>query len=455
MPTPDFSRRSFLKTAAAAGAGVSLLGFEFPVPADPDKKVRMGFIGVGLRGRDHLDLALRRPDTEVKAICDIDPAAIAAAQTQIREAGRKEAAVYQQDAEDFRRMLQRGDLDAVVIATPWEWHVPMAVAAMRAGVRPGIEVPAAVTLEECWDLVDTFEATGVPCMILENVCYRRDVMAVLHMVRQDMFGELLHLECGYQHDLREVKFNDGKQPYGGGVEFGEKGFSEAKWRTRHAVLRNGDLYPTHGLGPVAVMLDINRGNRFISLNAFATKARGLHKYIVTHGGEDHPNAQVEFKLGDIITTMLRTQQGETVLISHDTNSPRPYSLGFRVQGTQGIWMDLNQSLYIEGVSPEAHRWERAQPYLDKYDHPLWKRYGGDASGAGHGGMDFFVLHAFIESTKRQVPPPLDVYDAAAWSAVSALSEQSIAQGGASVVFPDFTRGKWMNRTALFAPDDTY
>jgi len=326
---------------------------------------------------------------------------------------------------------------------------------MKAGKYAGVEVSAANTMEECWDLVNTYEATGVPCMILENVCYRRDVMAIMNMVRQDMFGELIHMECGYQHDLREVKFNNGKQVYGGGVEFGENAISEAKWRTQHSVHRNGDLYPTHGIGPVAVYANINRGNRFLSLTSTASKARGLHNHVVAQGGRDHPNAKVEFKLGDVITTVIRTQNGESIIVSHDTNLPRPYSLGFRVQGTEGIWMDVNQSLYIQGVSERAHTWEKAAPYLEKYDHPLWKKYAEMATGSGHGGMDFFVDHAFVESIKRGVDTPLDAYDAAAWSAISPLSEASIAAGSAPQAFPDFTRGMWMNRKPVFALGDDY
>ena len=295
----------------------------------------------------------------------------------------------------------------MVIATPGRWHTPMAVAVMKSGRYAGVEVSAANTLQECWDLVNTSEETGMPCMILENVCYRRDIMAVMNMVRQGLFGELVHMECGYQHDLREVKFNNGKQPYGGGVEFGAKGFSEARWRTEHSVKRNGDLYPTHGAGPIAKMLGIERGNRFEYLTATATKSRGLHEYIVKHGGEDHPNAKVRFKLGDIITTIIKTANGETVMVQHDTNLPRPYSLGFRVQGTHGLWMDINNSLYIEGVSEKKHSWESDIDYMEKYDHPLWEKFESEAVGAGHGGMDFFVINAFVESSKRGVPTPLD------------------------------------------------
>jgi hypothetical protein len=280
-------------------------------------------------------------------------------------------------------------------------------------------------------------------------------MAIMNLVRQGIFGELVHLQGGYQHDLREVKFNDGKEPYGGGVEFGQKGFSEAQWRTWHSVNRNGDLYPTHGVGPLAMMANINRGNRFTQLVSYSSKSRGLHEYIVAKGGPDHPNAKVNFKLGDVVTTMIRTANDETILLQHDTNLPRPYSLGFRVQGTKGIWMDVNRSIYIEGQSKEEHRWEEAKAWLEKYDHPLWQKYGNDAAGAGHGGMDWFVLNAFIESVKRKTNTPQDVYDAVAWSAITPLSESSIQLGGESVDFPDFTGGKWMYRKNDFAVDDSY
>ncbi len=459
-------RRKFLMAGAIVGVGATMGSTESiarevkakaasVLSGKDDRTARMAFIGVGQRGRNHLNIVLRRDDTEVIAICDIDPDAIAESQKMIREFRGKEAAVYTGDEKAFEKMLEREDIDGVIIATPWLWHSKMAVACMKAGKYAGVEVSAANTIDECWDLVNTYEATGKPCMILENVCYRRDVMAILNMVRQDMFGELLHLECGYQHDLREVKFNDGKQVYGGGVEFGENALSEAKWRTAHSVHRNGDLYPTHGIGPVAVYTNINRGNKFVSLTSTASKARGLHNHILKQAGRDHPNAKVEFKLGDVITTVIRTQNGESIIVSHDTNSPRPYSLGFRVQGTEGLWMDVNQSLYIQGVSPTAHQWEKAAPYLEKYDHPLWKKYADRATGSGHGGMDFFVDHAFVESVKRGIDTPLDAYDAAAWSAISPLSEDSVAAGSAPQAFPDFTRGMWMKRKPVFALGDDY
>ena len=448
-------RRNFIAKSLVYTSGAAFLPHLSKAQSTEQTKVRLGFIGVGLRGQNHLEMALYRDDVEVVAICDIDPNAIQIAQKMIAAKGRKPAVAYQTGDHDFENLAKRADIDGVVIATPWEWHVPMALEVMKQGKYAGVEVSATVTLQESWDLVNMYEKTGSHCMILENVCFRRDVMATLNMVRQGMFGSLSHVQCGYQHDLREVKFNDGKQAYGGGVEFGAKGFSEAKWRTQHSIDRNGDLYPTHGLGPVAEMLNINRGNQFAYLTSMASPAMGLHQYIEEKGGKDHPNSKVNFKCGDVVQTMIKCHNGETILITHDTNLPRPYSLGFRVQGTKGIWMDDNKSIYLEGISAKPHRWEDFKPYQEKYDHPLWKAHAADAENAGHGGIDYFVLRAFIESVKAKVAPPIDVYDAAAWSAISPLSEESIAKGSAPIQIPDFTRGKWKTNKPIFALNDQY
>ncbi|MFM8833282.1 MAG: Gfo/Idh/MocA family protein [Cytophagales bacterium] len=446
------TRREFIKTTAAATVGAAVLpSLSF---ANTDEKLRLGFIGVGLRGQNHLELALYRKDVEVVALCDVQQRMIDMSLGLIATAGKPKPHVYLDGPQGYKKLLERKDIDAVIISTPWEWHTTMCIDAMNAKKYVGCEVIVGMTVDECWKIVETSERTGMPLMMLENVCYRRDVMAVLNMVRQNIFGELIHLQGGYQHDLREVKFNDGVQPYGGGAEFGAKGFSEAQWRTQHSVDRNGDLYPTHGIGPLAMMANINRGNRFTQLVSYATKARGLHQHVVKVGGENHPNAKVNFKLGDVVTTMLRTANDETILLQHDTNLPRPYSLGFRVQGTNGIWMDVNKSIYVEGTS-KPHQWEEAKSWLEKYDHPLWKKYGNDAAGAGHGGMDWFVLNAFVESAKRKINTPQDVYDAVTWSAITPLSEVSIKKGGASIDFPDFTKGKWHTRQNVFALGDSY
>ncbi len=438
------TRRNFIQKSAIAGVGIALMpeiSFGFNKTSSL-QKINVAFIGVGLRGTNHLNNVLLRDDVLVTAICDIDPKRIAIGLELIEKAGQNKPKVFDSNNYDYRNLLALKEIDAVIISTPWLWHTRMAKDAMLAGKYTGLEVSAANTIEECWDLVNVHEETGTHLMLLENVNYRRDILAVLNMVKQNIFGELVHFRCGYQHDLRFVKLNDGKSAYGKGVEFGEKGISESAWRTQHSLLRNADVYPTHGVGPVATMCNINRGNRFLSLTSNATKAVGLHNYIVKNGGADHPNAKLKFKQGDVITSTIETANGETIIVTHDCNLPRPYSLGFRVQGSNGLWEKDGDRIYIEGKS-EPHKWDSSKEWLEKYDHPLWKKYGEHALGAGHGGMDFFVIHAFIESVKLNIAPPIDAYDAAAWSAITPLSEISIENNGEPQDFPDFTRGNWI------------
>jgi hypothetical protein len=285
-------------------------------------------------------------------------------------------------------------------------------------------------------------------MTLENVCYRRDVMAALNMSRQGLFGELVHVEGGYQHNLRNVLFN-GK----GGVEFGPDAVSEAQWRTQFNIDTDGDLYPTHGAGPVMQYIDINRGNRFTNLTSFSSKARGLGAY-VEEKAPGNPNAKINYKNGDVTQTMINCANGETVLLTHDTHLPRPYSLGFRVQGTKGLWMDVNKSIYIDHQSKNDDAWDPAQEWFAKYDHPLWKKHENEALGAGHGGMDWFVFNAFVESVKQKKQTPIDVYDSMTMSVIAPLSSKSIKEGNALQEFPDFTKGKWKDRKNTFALDDS-
>ena len=440
-------RRSVLAGAATIAGGAALAGTARAGGTgrtQTNDRLRIGMIGVGMRGRVLLRELIRRDDVEVAALCDIEQWTLDRAVEQFTEAGKPSPRLWTGSHEAWREMLGAGELDAVIIATPWEWHAPMAIAAMENGVAVGCEVVAGVTLDDHWEVLRTQQRTTTPYMLLENVCFRRDVMAITRMVREGVFGEMIHLEGGYQHDLRHVKFNGGVvgEAYGGGVEFGERGWSEACWRTDHSLTRNGDLYPSHGIGPMAMWANIHRGNRFTRLTSYASKARGLHNYIVAEGGAGHPNAEVDFRLGDVVTTSIACADGTTMRLTHDTNLPRPYSLGFRVQGEKGLWMDVNRSIFIEGASPEAHRWEPAESWLDRYDHALWTDYAEQAAGAGHGGMDFFVIHVFIEALKAGRPMPIDIYDAVAWSAITPLSEASIAAGNATVDFPDFTEGRW-------------
>jgi len=471
------NRKSFLRNsslaALALAAAAPANGLEtnapatnagktkaFAIPKDTPlhfagPKVRVAILGTGLRGQSHLNLLLRRDDVDVVAICDIDDYMISRSKAAVTKSGKKQPQVYTGSPYAWQDLLKKEQVDAILIATPWEWHKPMIIGSLEAGIKyVSTEVILGITLQDHWDVVKAAEKNNANVMMLENVCYRRDVMAVLNMVRQGLFGEIVHLQGGYQHCLQGIKFNNGQTNGGVGCEFGEKAFSEARWRTEHSVRRNGDLYPTHGIGPLAHYIDINRGNVFTTLCSYSTKSRGLHDYVVRHCGENHPSAKVKFKLGDIVTTSINCANGETILLQHDTNLPRPYSLGFRVQGTNGLWMDVANGIYVEGQSKEEE-WDAAKTWLEKYDHPLWKRWNNEAEGAGHGGMDFFVIHAFIEAAKRKTPTPQDVYDAAAWSAITPLSEQSIELGNATVPFPDFTSGQWMYRKPTFALNDEY
>ena len=451
------NRKEFVKTSSLAAAAFAFAPSAKIFARNSEPKVKLAIIGVGARGQSHLELLLGRDDVDLVAICDVEEHAIENSKKIIVKSGKKMPQIFTGDTYAWEKLLEiKGGLDGVVIATPWEWHKPMVMGALEAGLKyVATEVILGISLQDHWEVVKATEKYNANVMMLENVCYRRDVMAVLNMVRQGLFGELIHLQGGYQHDLRDVKFNNGYHGKEHGVEFGEKAYSEAHWRTEHSVHRNGDLYPTHGVGPIANYVNINRGNRFLSLCSFSSKSRGLHNYITKWGGENHPNAKVNFKLGDVVTTSINCANGETILLQHDTDLPRPYSLGFRVQGTEGLWMDVNKSIYIQEKSANEDEWDNAQKWLDKYDHPLWVRWSKETAGAGHGGMDFFVIHAFVESIKHKTPTPLDVYDAATWSAISPLSEQSIELGNQTVEFPDFTSGQWMYRKPVFALTDEY
>ncbi|MDM1397730.1 Gfo/Idh/MocA family oxidoreductase [Myroides odoratimimus] len=455
------NRRAFLQNTSMAGIGALIVPTSLFSFSNNTKKVRIGMIAVGLRGQVHLDELLKREDVEVIAMADPDDRMIKRAQKIVDKHNKKQPIVYDKGDYDYQNLLKRNDIDAVIISSPWEWHERQGTEAMRAGKIVGMEVCGAMTLEECWNYVNVYEETKVPLMMLENVCYRRDIMAVFNMVKKGKFGELIHGTGGYQHDLRNVLFNDGVQPYGGGVEFGEKGFSEAKWRTDHYVNRNGELYPTHGVGPLAAMFNVNRGNRITHLTSMASKARGLHQYIVENGGQDHPNAKVNFKQGDIVTTTLKCENGETMVLTHDTSLQRPYNLGFKVQGTDGIWQEISSGgldkgfIYFEKEMNHSHQWANSKDYLEQYDHPLWKNNETKAVGAGHGGMDYFMINAFVESIKRNIEFPFDIYDLATWYAVTPLSEKSIATHGQVQEMPDFTRGKYVNRETVFGSNSEY
>lgn len=441
-------RRNFIKNTALTVAGVTILPSGVVFAKSNQAKVRVGYIGVGARGMNHVSAGTLRDDVEIVAICDTQESALSYCRKFIAKMGRPAATEYTGSIDAYKKLIERKDIDAVIISTPWQFHKDQAIDSMNSGKYVGCEVIAGLTVQDHWDIVNTSEKTGIPYMTLENVCYRRDVMAALNMVRQGVFGELVHFEGGYQHNLRGVLFN-GKD----GVEYGKNATSEAQWRTKFNIEQDGDIYPTHGAGPVMQYANINRGNRFTNLVSFSSKARGLAAY-VNDLSPNHPNSKINYKNGDVTTTLINCANGETVMLSHDTHLPRPYSLGFRVQGTNGIWMDVNKSVYIEKASKGNDQWEPAAKWFEKYDHPLWKKYEKDATGAGHGGMDWFVFNGFIQAVKQKRQTPIDVYDSVTMSVIMPLSTKSLKEGNMPQKFPDFTKGKWKDRKNIFALDDS-
>ena len=439
-------RREFLRLSSTVGAGLALAniglsgcteqmrgGGEPVVSTRPLDTVRVGYVGIGMQGTGHVSNLLKIEGAELKAVCDILPDRVEKAQKMAVDAGKPKPVGYSGGDFDFVRMCEQEELDLVYTATPWRWHVPVCVAAMKNGKHAATEVPAAVTLDECWELVETSEKTRKHCVMMENCCYDRTEMMILNMVRKGLLGELLHAECGYLHDLRWHKLAENVY--------------QGSWRMYHSIKRNGDLYPTHGLGPVAQCMNINRGNQFASIVSMATKTRGLNLWAAEKFGADSPKAKQKYALGDVVTSLIRTVNGETIVVTHDTNTPRPYSRDILVQGTKGIVQKYPKELiHIEGRS-KGHNWEELKDYAEEYQHPLWTAKGEEARDAGHGGMDYIEDYRLIYCLRNGLPTDMDVYDGAAWSAVSELSERSITKEEV-VKFPDFTRGRWKGREPL-------
>ncbi len=394
--------------------------------APPIEEVRIGFVGVGGMGTAHIRNLTRVEGCRVAAVCDIDVSNAERAAKLVEAAGHPPPTLYTRGEEDFRRLCEAADLDLVYTATPWRWHVPVCLAAMEAGKHAAAEVPIAVTVEECWRLVESAERHARHCIMMENVCYGRVEMMVLNLVRKGLLGEILHAECGYLHDLRDIKFADE---------------GEGMWRRAHAMIRDGNLYPTHGLGPVSQCMNINRGDRFEYLVSMSGPSRGLQDWAREHYDPGHPKRDETFTLGDVNTSLIKTANGKTIKVVHDTNLPRPYSRINMLQGTRGIFQGYPDRVHIEGRS-EGHSWEDAEAYYEEFEHPLWRRLRQESSGAGHGGMDFVEDWRLIQCLREGIPYDIDVYDSVAWSAVSEISERSVAAGSAPIPIPDFTRGRW-------------
>ncbi|MDR1745916.1 MAG: Gfo/Idh/MocA family oxidoreductase [Tannerella sp.] len=455
------NRRQFFKTSLAGGA-VALMGnnmqaagankgISSSLPDDetpprkgksvlglrckPIPKVRIGIVGLG-RGGGAVDRLSHIEGTEIVALCDLLPERIESAQKTLKKNGRKEAAVYSKE-EDWRKLCERDDIDLVYNATPWELHVPIALYALDCGKHAVMEVPMALTVADCWALVDKAEEKQLHCMMLENCCYDFFELATLNMARQGVFGELVHGEGAYNHTLTEAKFN---------------GYYK-HWRLEYSKYHTGNPYPTHGLGPVAQIMGINRGDRMEYLSSVSSNQFSMQEWAKEHLKDDERITQSQrYKLGDMNTTIIHTVNGKSIMVQHDTSTPHPYSRIHYIQGTKGMAVKWPfEKIALETFDKgEAFLSEDAQTEtLAKYEHPLAKYIGEQAKKiGGHGGMDFIMDWRLIYCLKNGYPLDQSVYDGAAWSSLVELTERSVLNRSASVAIPDFTRGEWKNYEPL-------
>lgn len=451
---PSTQRRNFLKTLGGLGAGMAALpgllqaqttssrpsGAKYmgDFAAPKLDKVKVAIIGVGARGSGHISQLATIEGVQVVGICDLNEARAKRSEGNVKGKGHSPQ-VYFGDENAWQKMLAEVKPDAVFIATPWQLHGPQAVGCMKAGAHAFVEIPIALTVKEMWDIVDTSEATGRHCMLMENVNYGREELLYLNMVRQGVIGELLHGEAAYIHELRG-QMNGGN--------------STGSWRTLHYANRNGNLYPCHGLGPVAQYMSLARGeDNFRRLVSFSSPARGRNLWAEKSTNLTKPEFKtLDYQCGDMNTSIIKTTLGRTIMIQWDETSPRPYSRHNLIQGTKGTLKGFPNGMAIEGMTKSFHEWTSSAEFeaiAQKYEHPLFKRMGEMAKKmGGHGGMDFLMLFRIIECLRNGLPLDQNVYEGCFWSSVAPLSEKSIKEDGMPQDFPDFTRGNWKTTKPL-------
>ncbi len=397
------------------------------------ERLSMAFVGYGQRGKGLLYHLLAMPDVEIVAVCDTYEDRAKTMADAVKESSGKMPYV----CTSHKELLRHCTPDAAVVCTSWSYHIPITIDFMDAGVPVAFEVGGCDSLEECWDLVRAYKRTGIECMMLENCCYSRDEMMLLNMIKTGVFGEISHCDGAYIHDLRrEIATGDENRQY----------------RLNNFIHRNCENYPTHAYGPIAKFLGVNHGNRALTLSSVSSKAVGVNAYAKKFS-DVLPNkklADTRFSQGDVVNTTITYAGGETVSLTLAITLPLLGSRNLNVFGTGAYYDYKTQRFFFDPDKPLDDNNEEKEPYIKSiedvrqdYEHPLWKEYLAEGVSAGHGGMDWLVLRAFVESVKSKSKPPIDVYDAVAWMAITPLSEASIALGGAPVCFPDFTDGKWI------------
>lgn len=457
-------RRKFLRTTSLSAAAVATASmFDSCAPQEQErptgsqymgdfaapklKTIKIALIGVGARGSGHARDFASLEGTEIVAISDLFQDWAQRSADQCKDIGEgqrhQNIKIYHGDKNLWKQMLTEAKPDAVIISTNWKNHAPMAIECMKQGAHAFVEVPIAVSLEEMWQIVDTSEATGKHCMMMENVNYGRDELMFLNMVRQGVIGDLMHGEASYIHELR---FQMEEQERGTG-----------SWRTYHYANRNGNLYPTHGLGPVAQYMNLARTeDTFKSLVSYSTPAMGRKLYGEKNYAKDHKWNQLDYQGGDLNTSIIKTALGRTVMVQWDETSPRPYSRLNLIQGTAGCLAGFPTRVAleggVEGFTDSHHSWAQGQEAIaalrEKYDHPLYKKLNESTKNSGHGGMDGIMRYRIVECLRNGWPIDQNVYEGCFWSAVGPLSEKSVAEDGAPQKFPDFTRGQWKETKAL-------
>ncbi|MDH8701944.1 putative dehydrogenase [Dysgonomonadaceae bacterium PH5-43] len=402
----------------------SVLGLTCP----PIDCVKIGIIGLGVRATRAIKRFMHIEGVEIKAICDVVPLNISQAQSIISQHNKPKADEYVGD-DAWKLVCQRTDLHLIYICTDWKSHTPMSVYAMECDKHVAVEVPAATTVDECWQLVNTAERTQKHCMMLENCCYDAFELTTLNMVKQGLFGEIIHAEGAYIHDLRERILSN---------EFGMR--RGGNWQTNYNAQHTGNPYPTHGFGPICQALNIHRGDKLKRLVSMSSKAIGMTLYAEETYGQNSPEANQKYKLGDMNTTLIYTEQGKTILIQHDISNPRPYSRIHLLSGTKGYTQKYPVKQFAFHPNPDYVLNEKEmRDLLEQYQHPFLTTYGKQANEiCPDRPWDFIMDSRLIHCLRNGLPLDQDVYDAAEWSCLVELTEESVLGGNIPIEIPDFT-----------------
>ena len=414
----------------------SAKGSVFGLTAPKINKVRVGIIGAGNRGAvliQMFDWLIQNNHAEIVAISDLQPKKVEKLNEHLKKVQPKGAQLYSGSENEWKKVAERDDIDLLIIATPWEWHTPMCLYGMENGKHVACEVPIAYTLEDCWKLIETAERTQKHCMMMENCCFNGEELWVLNMINQGVFGDLTHAEGAYIHDLRKHLLDET--------------YYEDQWRIKHHLNKDGNFYTTHGLGPVSQYMDIGRGDTYDHVVSMSSREKSL-----SDAAKKHNSPFTNIKCGDMNTTLIKTKLGKSIMLQFDVHTGRPYNRLNTVVGTKAVHEGYPSRLYIneEELAWWGHKWlndQQYKEYREKYDHPLWNKLKTQISdnAVGHGGMDFVMIYRLIRCLNKGLPLDINVYDSVLWSAITPLSELSVAQNSASIKVPDFTGGTWKTK----------